>query len=264
MGRATIKVININRSAAHGAHDDNFGKSDFPLEVGLRNIRIGLPKEYFGSGLNPDVEKIIREAIKKIESAGAIIKEVSLPHSEYALPAYYIVVPSEVSANLARYDGIRYGASAAINRQQPAINLYDVYAKTRAEGLGTEVKRRVMLGTYALSAGYYDAYYLKAQKVRNLIRQDFENVLKEVDVILGPTTPTPAFKLGERSDDPLQMYLADIYTVAVNLAGVPGISIPAGTVEKGSRKLPVGLQLIGGWFEEKKLLSIASQIEKLM
>lgn len=247
-------------------------KSDFQREVGLPNIRVGLPKEYFGSGLDPEVEKIIKSAIKKLEDAGAIIKEISLAHSEYALPTYYIVVPSEVSANLARYDGIRYGASATSNLQPPTSNLYDVYAQTRAEGLGAEVKRRIMLGTYALSAGYYDAYYLKAQKVRRLIRDDFEGALKEVDVIVGPTTPTPAFKFGERSDDPIQMYLADIYTVAVNLAGVPGISIPAGFVSirgaartpAAENQLPVGLQLVGGWFEENKLLKIAAWAEQVL
>jgi aspartyl-tRNA(Asn)/glutamyl-tRNA(Gln) amidotransferase subunit A len=233
-------------------------------EDSFKNLRVGVPKEYFGAGLDPEVERIIKYAIRKIEEAGFIIKDISLPHSEYALPAYYIVVPSEVSANLARYDGIRYGNSEFQNPKSEIRNLFDVYAKTRAKGLGTEVKRRIMLGTYALSAGYYDAYYLKAQKARSLIRCDFENALGEVDVILGPTTPTPAFKLGERSDNPLQMYLADIYTVAVNLAGVPAISIPAGSIEKDGKKLPVGLQLIGGWFEEKKLLSLAAAIEKIL
>lgn len=254
----------------------------------IKKARIGIPKEYFGAGLDREVEKITKSAIKKLEDAGAAIKEISLPHSAYALPTYYIVVSSEVSANLARYDGIRYGYS--VSRSKPGFGgkkpglerLYDVYAKTRAEGLGAEVKRRVMLGTYALSAGYYDAYYLKAQKVRRLIRDDFEKAFGEVDVILGPTTPTPAFKIGERSGDPLQMYLADIYTVAVNLAGVPALSIPCGRIEtrieaddllprmdadKNKSKsvlLPVGLQLIGGWFEEKKLFAIATQIERII
>lgn len=227
-------------------------KFDFSREIKLQNVRMGVPREYFGQGLNPEVEKIIKSAIKKLESAGAKIHEISLPHSEYALAAYYIVVPSEVSANLSRYDGIRYGL------REDASELFDVYAKTRKTGLGAEVKRRVMLGTYTLSAGYYDAYYLKAQKVRRLIRNDFQNAFEKVDVIAGPTTPAPAFKIGSKINDPLQMYLEDIYTAPLNLAGVPGVSIPAGKVDH----LPVGLQLSGSWFEEEKLLQIAREAEK--
>ncbi|KKU06020.1 MAG: Glutamyl-tRNA(Gln) amidotransferase subunit A [Parcubacteria group bacterium GW2011_GWA2_45_30] len=230
----------------------------------LNGVRVGIPKEYFGKGLESEVKRVIENAVGKMEQAGAIIKEISLPHSEYALPTYYIVVPSEVSANLARFDGIRYGVSAVTSHQLSISNLYDVYAKSRAFGFGAEVKRRIMLGTYTLSAGYYDAYYVKAQKVRRLIRQDFEHALDAVDIIAGPTTPTPAFHLGERADDPLQMYLADIYTVAVNLAGVPAISIPAGCVEREGKKLPVGLQFIGKWFEEEKLLGIAKETEKII
>jgi len=235
----------------------------------LKNIRLGVPEEYFGNGLDPQVEKIIKDVLKKIKNAGAIVEEVKLPHSSYALPCYYIIVPSEVSANLARYDGIRYGFSIETPRSKTeswikAGNLYEVYAKTRAAGFGPEVKRRIMLGTYTLSAGYYDAYYLKAQKVRRLIREDFEIALKKTDVLLGPTTPTPAFKLGERTYDPLKMYLADIYTVAINLAGVPALSLPAGFSEVEGQKLPVGLQIIGKWFEEKKLLAIAERIEKIL
>lgn len=253
------------------AGKDNFdststdkAESNFPEEGDFKSLRIGIPREYFISGLDSEVEKIIKFSIKKLEEVGAAVKEISLPHSEYALPTYYIVVPSEVSANLARYDGIRYGGSAVYNLKPTSYNLYDVYAKTRAEGFGSEVKRRIMLGTYALSAGYYDAYYLKAQKVRRLIRDDFERAFKEIDVIIGPTTPTVAFKLGERTYDPLQMYLADIYTVAVNLAGVPAISIPAGFVEKEGKKLPVGIQFIGKWFGEKKLLAVAAAAEKTL
>ncbi|MBI2121771.1 MAG: Asp-tRNA(Asn)/Glu-tRNA(Gln) amidotransferase subunit GatA [Candidatus Sungbacteria bacterium] len=227
----------------------------------LKGVRIGIPKEYFGAGLDADVKKVIEAVIGKMESSGAIIKEISLPHSEYALPTYYIVVPSEISANLARFDGIRYGLSAATSYQLSATSLYEVYAKSRAYGFGAEVKRRIMLGTYTLSAGYYDAYYVKAQKVRRLIRQDFEHALNATDVILGPTAPTPAFCFGEKADNPLQMYLADIYTVAANLAGVPAISIPAGFVEREGKKLPVGLQLAGKWFEEGKLLGIAKAAE---
>ena len=236
-----------------------FRVSNFEMPADcLKNLRVGIPKEYFGPGIDPDVESVIKSAIKKLEDAGAAIQEISLPHSEYALAAYYIIVPSEVSANLARYDGIRYGLSSE------ADTLLDVYSGSRAKGFGPEVKRRVMLGTYALSAGYYDAYYLKAQKVRRQIRHDFEEAFKSVDVIMGPTTPTCAFKFGERTTNPLEMYLADIYTVAVNLAGVPGISIPAGFIEKNGKKLPVGIQLIGKWFDEARLLNIAGSTEKIL
>ncbi|QQG45690.1 MAG: Asp-tRNA(Asn)/Glu-tRNA(Gln) amidotransferase subunit GatA [Candidatus Sungiibacteriota bacterium] len=224
-----------------------------PVNTELKNLRVGVPKEYFSRGLDRGVEEVVRQALKRVEGAGAHIEELSLQHSEYALATYYIIVPSEVSANLARYDGIRYG-----HQNTKADSLFGVYAQTRAEGLGHEVKRRIMLGTHALSAGYYDAYYLKAQKVRGLIRQDFENALKKVDVIIGPTTPTTAFKFDEKTSDPLQMYLADIYTVAVNLSGLPALSMPAGK----SNNLPVGLQLIGQWFDETNILSIASEIEK--
>ncbi len=219
-------------------------------------LRVGVPKEYFGEGLDPDVEKVIRAAIKKCKDIGVKIEEISLPHSDYALAAYYTVMCAEVSANLARFDGIRYGHAA-----RGAENLLAVYEKSRAEGFGSETKRRIMLGTYTLSAGYYEAYYLKAQKVRRLIRQDFEQAFGGVDFILGPTAPTPAFKFGEKAEDPLQMYLADIYTVAVNLAGLPAISIPAGWVKPEGSKLPVGLQIIGKWFEEDALLDFAGQLE---
>ena len=223
-----------------------------------RGIRIGVPKEYFISGLDPRIESSIKSFLKKASSEGAIIKEISLPHSSYALATYYIIVPSEVSANLARFDGIRYGM------QEKGYSLFETYARSRARGFGAETKRRIMLGTYVLSAGYYDAYYLKAQKVRALIKEDFRKAFAEVDVIAGPTTPAPAFLLGEKSEDPLAMYLADIYTVAVNLAGIPGISVPAGTVDENDKKLPIGLQLIGGWFEEPKLFAIAKLAEKLL
>ncbi len=260
--------ILFNAIAGKDSFDATSVKTTYNLEprtYNLEKIRVGVPKEYFGSGLDPEVEQVIRSAIKKIESAGAKIEEINLPHSEYALAAYYIIVPSEVSANLARYDGIRYGFSVADSyghqeSRTAADNLYETYAKTRATGLGAEVKRRVMLGTYALSAGYYDAYYLKAQGVRRLIRNDFESALEKVDVLVGPTTPTTAFRLDERSQDPLKMYLADIYTVALNLAGVPGISIPAGS----AGGLPVGLQIIGRWFEEQKLFAIAKEIEAVL
>ena len=239
-------------------------------DLQLKNLKIGVPKEYFGQGLSPEVEKTIKGALKKLEQNGAILKEISLPHSIYALPAYYIIVPSEVSANLARFDGIRYGFALGANEHASTEsrisveNLYDAYAQTRAGGFGPEVKRRIMLGTYALSAGYYDAYYLKAQRVRSLISADFETAFQAVEVIVGPTTPTSAFEFGERTKDPLQMYLADIYTVAVNLAGVPALSVNAGWVEKDGSKLPVGLQLIGKRGGDEDLLNIGLAVEKLI
>ncbi|TSC78662.1 MAG: aspartyl-tRNA(Asn)/glutamyl-tRNA (Gln) amidotransferase subunit A [Parcubacteria group bacterium Gr01-1014_33] len=245
----------------------------------LRNLKIGVPKEYFSEGLDVDVKAVITEALEKAKRAGARIEEITLPHSRFALPAYYIIVPSEVSANMARFDGIRYGYSvSAANRHEQrttltdtnskdtrrdAENLYDVYTKTRAQGFGTEVKRRIMLGTYALSAGYYDAYYVKAQKVRRLITQDFDNAFKNVDIIAGPTMPMLPFRFGERTENPLQMYLADVYTVAVNLAGLPAVSVPAGAVTRLGSKLPVGLQFIGSHGKDQKLLSIARQFEQL-
>lgn len=235
-----------------------FRTSNLELAENLADFRVGVPREYFAAGLNQEVEKIIKSGLKKIEDAGAKIEEINLPHTEYALPAYYIVVPSEVSSNLARYDGIRYGLSSS------AESLGQVYNKTRAWGFGDEVKRRVMLGTYVLSAGYYDAYYLKAQKVRQIIKQDFKKAFEKVDIIIGPTTPTPAFKLGEKGDDPLKMYMADSYTVAVNLAGLPAISLPAGFVELENKKLPVGMQIIGRWHEDEKMLMAAEEIEKIL
>lgn len=227
-------------------------------EYSLKNIRVGIPKEYFIKGMDAGVEKVIHAAAEKMEKAGAKLIDISMPHMPYALPAYYIIVPSEISANLARYDGIRYG------RQHSTASLYNTYTHSRQEALGSEVKRRIMLGTYTLSAGYYDAYYLQAQKVRRLVREDFEKAFERVDVIVGPTAPGPAFRIGEKVTDPVKMYLEDIYTVAVNLAGVPAVSIPAGSVEKEGRKLPVGLQIIGKWFGEKELLGIAESTEKIL
>lgn len=231
-------------------------KTEFNRED-LKGIKIGVPKEYFAKGLDEGVEKVIRLALTKMEKAGAELVEIALPHTSYALAAYYIIVPSEVSANLARFDGIRYGY------QHPADSLFETYSLSRKEALGPETKRRVMLGTYALSAGYYDAYYLKAQKVRRLIKEDFAKNFKKVDIIAGPTTPGPAFKIGEKTGDPLQMYLEDIYTVSLNLAGVPGLSLPAGTVLRDGQKLPIGLQLVAPWFEEEKLLNVAKITETL-
>jgi aspartyl-tRNA(Asn)/glutamyl-tRNA(Gln) amidotransferase subunit A len=229
------------------------------VEAGkIENLRIGVPKEYFVKGIDPEVEKIIKGAIKKYEEMGAKIEEISLPNTEYANPAYYIISRSEASANLARFDGIKYGYSAT-NHQPPATSdLLDVYLKTRENGFGPEVKRRIMLGTYALSSGYYEAYYLRAQKVRSLIKNDFERAFKKVDVLMTPVSPFLPFKIGERIKDPLSMYLVDIYTVSVNLAGLPALSLPVGKVGD----LPVGLQIIGKPFEEEVIFSAGNFFEK--
>jgi len=218
----------------------------------IRNSKIGIPKEYFVKGIDPEVEKVIKSAVKKYEELGAEIVEVSLPHTDYALAAYYIINPSEASANLARYDGIKYGLS------MDGKELIDVYLKTRGEGFGAEVRRRIMIGTYALSAGYYEAYYLRAQKVRTQVIKDFEKAFQKVDAIFCPVSPVLPFKIGEKADDPLSMYLVDVYTVSVNLAGLPALSLPVGFV----KELPVGLQIIGKPFEEEKILQIGEVFEK--
>ena len=219
----------------------------------IKELKIGVPKEYFVKGIDPEIEKVIKEAIKKYEGVGASIEEVSLPHTEYALPAYYIINPSEASANLARYDGIKYGLSIREGK-----DLMDVYLKSKEKGFGEEVRRRIMLGTYALSAGYYEAYYLRAQKVRTLVKNDFEKVFKKVDALLTPISPFLPFKIGERIKDPLSMYLVDVYTVSINLVGLPALSLPCGRVGN----LPVGLQIIGQPFEENKILEIGQAFEK--
>ncbi len=226
------------------------------LAGSIKGLRIGLPKEYFIEGLDPEVSKLIQQARRDLEKLGAVFTEVSLPHTEHAVSVYYIIAPSEASANLARFDGIRYGFSAAKNG---AANLLEVYEKTRAEGFGPEVKRRIMLGTYALSSGYYDAYYGKAQRVRTLIKRDFEEAFKSVDLLLTPTSPTAAFKFGEKTSDPLQMYLSDIFTIPCNMAGISGVSVPCGFTTAG---LPVGLQLLGRPFEEGLLLRAAARYEE--
>lgn len=218
----------------------------------IKGLKIGIPKEYFVKGLDKKVEKIVKEGIKKVEDAGAKVQEVTLPHTKYALAAYYIINMSEASANLARYDGIRYGLST---KQK---ELMDEYLLNRGQGFGEEVKRRIMLGTFALSAGYYEAYYLKAQQVRTLLRQDFEKAFEKVDVIAGPVSPFLPFKIGERFQDPLAMYLVDIYTVSVNLAGLPAISVPAGFADS----LPVGLHLIANSFQEQLLFDTAKVFEQ--
>ncbi|MDI6777582.1 MAG: Asp-tRNA(Asn)/Glu-tRNA(Gln) amidotransferase subunit GatA [Patescibacteria group bacterium] len=230
----------------------------------IKKLKIGVPKEYFSEGgLDPKVRKLAEEAIKKYEKMGAEIIEISLPSGEYALATYYIIMPCEVSSNLARFDGIRFGQSI---EKEMGLNenliLQDIYFKSRAKYLGKEVKRRIMLGTYALSAGYYDRYYAKAQKVRALIKKEFEETFEKVDLILGPTAPTPAFKIGEKTENPLEMYLSDIYTVTANIAGIPAISIPCGNVRIKEKDLPVGLQLMGKWFDEETLLSAAHTLEQ--
>jgi aspartyl-tRNA(Asn)/glutamyl-tRNA(Gln) amidotransferase subunit A len=219
----------------------------------LNRLRIGIPKEYFGSGLHPGTEQAVAQALAQLEGLGATLVDISLPHSSLAVPAYYVIAPAEASANLSRFDGVRYGYRCA----QPK-NLNDMYMRSRAEGFGDEVKRRILVGAYVLSAGYYDAYYRQAQKIRRLIKNDFDQAFAQVDIIAGPTCPSPAFKLGEKAADPLQMYLEDIYTIATNLAGLPALSLPAGLVED----LPVGLQLIGDYFAEARLLNVAHRFQQ--
>jgi aspartyl-tRNA(Asn)/glutamyl-tRNA(Gln) amidotransferase subunit A len=217
-------------------------------------LKIGVPKEYFGEGLDSEVRAAVEAGIAKLRSAGCEIVPISLPHTAYAIPTYYVIATAEASANLARFDGVRYGYRAKGMR-----TLSEMYRKSRDEAFGTEVKRRIMLGTYALSSGYYDAYYLKAQRVRTLLTRDFEQAFQKVDAIVTPTAPTPAFKLGEKSDVPLSMYLADIYTVTADLAGIPGISVPCGKTQSG---LPIGLQVLGRHFDESTVLRVAAAVEQ--
>ncbi|HZI57659.1 MAG TPA: Asp-tRNA(Asn)/Glu-tRNA(Gln) amidotransferase subunit GatA [Verrucomicrobiae bacterium] len=221
----------------------------------VRGLKIGIPKEYFGEGLDAEVRAAVEAGIAKLRDAGCEMIPISMPHTAYAIPTYYVIATAEASANLARFDGVRYGY-----RSKSTHTLSEMYRKSRDEGFGTEVKRRIMLGTYALSSGYYDAYYLKAQRVRTLLTRDFEEAFQRVDAIVTPTAPTPAFKIGEKSDDPLSMYLADIYTVTADLAGVPGISVPRGKTQSG---LPIGLQILGRHFDESTVLRVASAVEQL-
>ena len=223
------------------------------LEDSIEGLRIGLPSEYFGDGLDAATGGQIQAALKELESQGAVLVDVTLPNTRLAIPTYYVIAPAEASTNLSRFDGVRYGY-----RCTDPQDLHDLYTRTRGEGFGDEVKRRILVGTYALSAGYYDAYYKKAQQVRRLIRQDFLTCFEQVDVIAGPTTPGPAFALGAKTDDPLSMYLEDVYTLAVNLAGLPGMSVPAGMVDG----MPVGLQLIGRHFDESRLLNVAHRYQQ--
>jgi aspartyl-tRNA(Asn)/glutamyl-tRNA(Gln) amidotransferase subunit A len=243
--------------AGEDPHDQTSSRRPVPnyagtLSADIEGLRIGVAREFFGEGLDPQVEKAVRAAIEKLKAQGCEVREISLPHSPHAIATYYIVATAEASSNLARYDGVRYGHRAKSSQ------LLEMYEKTRAEGFGAEVKRRIMLGTYALSAGYYDAYYLRAQKVRALIRRDFDEAFAKVDAVVSPTSPTTAFKLGEKMDDPLAMYLNDVYTVPANLAGLPGISVPCGFDE---RRLPIGLQLVGRPFDEATLLRLAHAAE---
>jgi len=248
----------LNSMAGHDPLDSTSSESateDYcaQLEKSLQGLRIGLPREYFGEGLDTATARCIEQALKELEAQGASLVEVSLPHSHLTIPTYYVIAPAEASTNLSRFDGVRYG-----HRCEDPTDLHDLYTRTREEGFGDEVKRRILVGTYALSAGYYDAYYKKAQQVRRLIKQDFLDCFEHVDVIAGPTTPGPAFALGAKSDDPVAMYLEDVYTLAVNLAGLPGMSIPAGLVDGK----PIGLQLIGQHFGEARLLNVAHQFQQ--
>ena len=223
------------------------------LKRDIKGLKIGLPKEFFGDGMAAGVREVVNKAVEQYRSMGAEIIEISLPNSHLSVPVYYVVAPAECSSNLSRFDGVRFGY-----RCKDPHDLEDLYKRSRGEGFGTEVKRRIMIGTYALSAGYYDAYYVKAQQLRRLISDDFTQAFKKVDVILGPTAPDIAFNIGEKTSDPVAMYLSDIYTIAVNLAGLPGMSIPAGF----SNNMPVGLQLIGNYFDESRLLNVAHQYQQ--
>jgi aspartyl-tRNA(Asn)/glutamyl-tRNA(Gln) amidotransferase subunit A len=235
-------------------------KEDFArdLNVSLQGLKIGVPREYFGAGLAPDVEQAVRAALKEYENLGATLVDISLPNTELSIPAYYVIAPAEASSNLSRFDGVRYG-----HRAEDYKDLADMYRKTRAEGFGEEVKRRILVGAYVLSHGYYDAYYLQAQKIRRLIAQDFQQAFKQCDVIMGPVAPTVAWDLGDKTDDPVANYLADIFTLSTSLAGLPGMSIPVGfgQGEKNAHR-PVGLQIIGNYFNEAKLLNVAHQFQR--
>ena len=247
----------LNLMASHDLKDStsiDHKKEDYTtnLNHSIQGLKIGIPKEFFGDGLNASVQKIIEEALDKYKKLGAELVDISLPNSDLAIPVYYVIAPAEASSNLSRYDGVRYGY-----RTKEYDDLMDMYFKTRQEGFGEEVKRRILIGTYVLSAGYYDAYYLKAQKIRRLISNDFKQAFKKCDVIMGPSAPSVAFGSEEKKEDPLAMYLQDIYTISTNLAGLPAMSIPAGL----SSNLPLGLQLIGNYFEEGRLLNIAHQFQ---
>ncbi|WHI48339.1 Asp-tRNA(Asn)/Glu-tRNA(Gln) amidotransferase subunit GatA [Microbulbifer sp. VAAF005] len=249
----------LSAMASHDPKDSTSLKqqlTDFSAELNnpIAGLRIGVPREYFGEGLNPETASRVQEALRAFEKLGAQLVDISLPHTELAIPAYYVIAPAEASANLSRFDGVRYGY-----RCEEPKDLRDLYMRSRGEGFGEEVQRRILVGTYALSAGYYDAYYNKAQQARRLIKQDFVEAFEKVDVIMGPTTPSPAFELGAKSADPVAMYLEDIYTIATNLAGLPGMSVPCGLVDN----MPVGLQITGNYLEEARMLNIAHQYQQV-
>ncbi|PAV26201.1 aspartyl/glutamyl-tRNA(Asn/Gln) amidotransferase subunit A [Tamilnaduibacter salinus] len=256
---AEDSALMLNTMAGHDPRDATSVSRAVPdytatLNEPLKGLRVGLPSQYFSDDLNPAMAEQVNAAIREYEKLGAEVREVSLPNADLAIAAYYVIAPAEASANLSRFDGVRYGY-----RCENPSDLMDLYTRTRAEGFGSEVKRRILVGTYALSAGYYDAYYLKAQKVRRLIQQDFVNAFSEVDLLMSPATPSPAFRIGEKTDDPVQMYLEDTFTIAINLAGLPAMSIPAGQIDG----MPVGLQLIGNYFEEGRLLNAAHQFQQV-
>ncbi|MDD4979088.1 MAG: Asp-tRNA(Asn)/Glu-tRNA(Gln) amidotransferase subunit GatA [Gallionella sp.] len=251
-------ALMLNVMTGHDPRDSTSlvrDKEDYTRELNkpLAGLRIGLPREFFAEGLSQDVGQCVQAAVAEYQKLGATVVEISLPNAKLAVPVYYVLAPAEASSNLSRFDGVRYGY-----RAPDYTDLTDMYEKTRAQGFGEEVKRRIMIGTYVLSHGYYDAYYLQAQKIRRLIAQDFVEAFKKCDVIMGPTSPSTAFNLGEKGDDPVQMYLSDIYTIAVNLAGLPGMSIPCGT---GANGMPVGLQIIGDYFKEAQMLGVAHQYQ---
>jgi aspartyl-tRNA(Asn)/glutamyl-tRNA(Gln) amidotransferase subunit A len=254
--RDCAQVLNV--IAGHDERDSTSAKIPVPdftsaLDKNVIGLRVGIPKEYFGEGLDPDVRTAVEKSIDTLKKNGATVEEVSLPHTEYTIATYYILATAEASSNLARYDGARYGY-----RAKKARDLAGMYTASRSEGFGSEVKRRIMLGTYVLSAGYYDAYYRKGQKVRRLIQQDFLKAFDSVDCLITPTAPTTAFKAGEKVDDPLTMYLSDIYTTSANLAGIPGISVPFGKDHQG---LPIGVQILGRQFDEATILKVADFLE---
>ncbi|OQS11161.1 aspartyl/glutamyl-tRNA amidotransferase subunit A [Chromobacterium violaceum] len=252
-------ALMLNVMAGFDARDSTSlerAKEDYArdLNQSLSGLKVGLPKEYFAAGLDADVARAVDNAVAELKKLGAEAVEISLPNTELSIPAYYVIAPAEASTNLSRYDGVRYG-----HRAKDYKDLVDMYEKTRAEGFGDEVKRRILVGSYVLSHGYYDAYYLKAQKIRRLIANDFKAAFEQCDVILGPVAPTAAFNIGEKSGDPVQMYLSDIYTLSVNLAGLPGMSVPAGFAANGR---PIGLQIIGNYFAEAKMLNVAHQFQQ--
>jgi aspartyl-tRNA(Asn)/glutamyl-tRNA(Gln) amidotransferase subunit A len=260
MGRSAEDLaLMMNVMAGYDERDSTSlqrDKEDYARDLNkpLTGLRIGLPKEFFAAGMGSDVAQAVEAAIAEYKKLGATVVEISLPNSKLSVPVYYVLAPAEASSNLSRFDGVRYGY-----RTPEYGDLADMYEKSRAQGFGAEVKRRIMIGTYVLSHGYYDAYYIQAQKIRRLIAQDFVEAFKQCDVIMGPTSPSTAFKLGEKGDDPVQMYLSDIYTIAVNLAGLPGMSIPCGF---GANNMPVGLQIIGNYFDEARMLNVAHQYQR--